>query len=62
MSAGRDKKARTKERKQQVGRALAKRADIKAAQKERRKAKRIARYETRLKDPLRRKRISAPYQ
>lgn len=61
MSAGRDKKARTKERKQQVARSLAKRAAIKAAQTERRKAKRIARFEMRVNDPLRRKRTSAPY-
>lgn len=60
MSAGRDKKARTNERREQIGRALEKRAAIKAAQKDRRKAKRIARYEMRAKDPMRRKALGVP--
>lgn len=62
MSAGRDKKARTRERKEQIERALLKRKAIKADQSARKKAKRIARYEMRVNDPLRRKKISRPYQ
>lgn len=43
MSAGRDKKARTKERKDQIARALLKREAIKDAQLARRLAKRAKR-------------------